>query len=791
MPREVLGLMRGKWIGAPIKRVEDPRFLSGEAVYSGDISLPRMLNAAFARSPHGHAKILSIDASKAKKMPGVALVVTAADEDFRPLVDLLPPLEGLKRTPQPLLAKDRTRFVGEAIAVVVAEDRYMAEDAAGELEASIQYEPLPALVDAVKAMDEKKNLLFPELGSNVFYRKTVSVGKVDEAFKSADKVIKRTYHTNRVTAAPMEGRACVAKFDKAFGQLTLWLSTQSPHVDRNLLAESLDIPENKVRVIAPDVGGGFGQKQPTYPEELVIAAMARRLGRPVKWVEDRREHLLASAHAKEQTINIEGAFKKDGSLLALRAQCIGDSGGYSFNPTSGLIEPSFSATGIPGVYDLKNYEYEIVGVLTNKTPTGPYRGVGWTAGNTAREALLDAAAHELGLDPVEIRLKNMIKSDQFPYRNCIDMLYDSGSYVESLKKAVELIGYEEFRKEQEQARKEGKYLGIGLCCFVEPSAFGSEVAAQMGWPLPSHDNASVSMDPSGKVIVSTGLLGHGQGHETSLAQVAADTLGIDVKDIIVQRGDTDNAPWGMGTYASRSAVIGGGSVSYAARDVRDRILAIAGNMLEAPPQDLEIENSRIFVKGSPNQSIGVSDVAHAAYYNPRIRAKGVEPRLQSTRFYDPPATYSNGTVMAIVEVDVETGITKPRKIVFVEDCGTMINPFIIDGMMMGAIAQGCGSALMEHLVYDSSGQLLTTTYMDYLIPTASDIPPVVTAHIESPSPFTVGGIKGMGEGGVISTPSAVTNAIMDALAPFNPELRDLPLGPDKVVKIVQKAAART
>ncbi|HEY2596955.1 MAG TPA: xanthine dehydrogenase family protein molybdopterin-binding subunit [Candidatus Dormibacteraeota bacterium] len=790
MAREVLGLMRGKWIGAPIKRVEDPRFLSGEAIFAGDISLPRMLHAAFVRSPHGHAKILSIDSSRAAKMPGVVLVVTAKDADFKPLVDLLPPLDGLQKTPQPLLVKDHVRFVGEAIAVVVAEDRYLAEDAAGELESAIQYEPLPALVDAVKAMDEKTNLLHPELGSNVFYRKKVKVGDVEAAFKSADKVIKRTYHTNRVSAAPMEGRACVAKYDKSFGQLTLWISTQSPHVDRNLLAESLEIPENKVRVIAPDVGGGFGQKQPTHPEELVVAAMARRLGRPVKWVEDRREHLLASAHAKEQTINLEGAFKKDGSLLALRAQCIGDSGGYSFNPTSGLIEPSFSATGIPGVYDLKNYEYEIVGVLTNKTPTGPYRGVGWTAGNTAREALLDLAARELGLDPVQIRLQNMIQSDQFPYRNCIDMLYDSGSYVETLKKACEMAGYDDFRKQQVEARKAGKYLGLGLCVFVEPSAFGSDVAAQMGWPLPSHDNASVSMDPSGKVIVSTGHLGHGQGHETSFAQLAADTLGIDVKDVIVQRGDTESAPWGMGTYASRSAVIAGGSISYAARDVRDRLLAIAGNMLEAPAQDLEIEDGKIFVKGSPNQSIDVTEVAHAAYYNPRIRVKGVEPRLQSTRFYDPPACYSNGTVIALVEVDIETGITKLRRIVFVEDCGTMINPFIIEGMMAGAIAQGAGSALMEHLVYDASGQLLTTTYMDYLIPTAADLPSPETAHLETPSPFTVGGIKGMGEGGVISTPSAVTNAIMDALAPFNPELRDLPLGPDKVVKIVQAAIAK-
>ncbi len=789
MAREVLGLIRGKWIGSPIKRVEDPRFLTGEAIFSGDISLPRMVHAAFLRSPYAHAKIVSIDTSRAKQMPGVVTVITAHDEQFKPLIDLLPPLEGLQRTPQPLLAKEKVRFVGEAIAVVVAEDRYLAEDAVGELEASVEYEILQAHVDAEKAMDDVENLLFPELGSNVFYRKKDRVGEVDGAFDSADLVVKRTYHTNRVSAAPMEGRACVAKYDKAYGQLTLWLSTQSPHVDRNLLAQSLDISENKVRVIAPDVGGGFGQKQPTYPEELVIAAMARRLGRPVKWVEDRREHLLSSAHAKEQTIYIEGAFKKDGTLLALRAQCIGDSGGYSLNPTSGLIEPSFSATGIPGVYRLRNYEYEIVGVLTNKTPIGPYRGVGWTAGNTAREGLLDAAARELEIDPIQLRLKNMIQADEFPYDNCIHQLYDSGSYVESLNKAAELAGYDDFRKEQAEARKQGQYLGVGVCCFVEPSAFGSQVAAQMGWPLPSHDNASVSMDPSGKVIVSTGLLSHGQGHETSLAQVAADTLGIDVKDIVVQRGDTDNAPWGMGTYASRSAVIGGGSVSKAARDVRDRLLALAGSMLEAPAQDLEIEDSRIFVKGSPQRSLAVSEVAHAAYYNPRIRVEGVEPRLQSTRFYDPPATYSNGTVLAMVEVDTETGITKIRRIIFVEDCGTMINPFIIDGMMMGAIAQGVGSALLEHLVYDSSGQLLTTTYMDYLIPTSAEIPPVETVHIESPSPFTVGGIKGMGEGGVIATPAAVTNAIVDALASFNPQVRDLPLGPDKVFKIVQAAGA--
>ncbi len=773
---------RGKWIGARVKRVEDPRFLTGDARYVADLTLPRMVHAAFVRSPYGHARIKGIDASAALAAPGVIAVITHADvASVPPLQDPIA-LDGLKKTPQTILASDKVRFVGEPVAVVIAEDRYLAEDAAELVQ--VDYEPLPAVTDAEAAMAEGAPLLFEDLGSNVVYDQTYRFGDPDSAFQQADRVFKKRLHTNRFMASPMETRGCIGQYDRGLGELTFWSSSQMPHMLRLSLAGFLGIPEQKIRVITPEVGGGFGQKMTLYPEEVVVAFLARHLQRPVKWIEDRRENLMSATHGKEQIIELEAAVKNDGTLLGLRATCIGDGGGYSFNTASALVEPQASALMMPGLYRVAHYEGRVVAVVTNKTPVGAFRAVGWTAGHTARELFFNEIARELGMDPVEFRRKNMIHEDELPYTTCTGQVYDSGSYVKSLDMALQAVGYDELRARQEELRAQGRYLGIGISPYVEPTAWGSEIALQVGFPFPSHDNARVSIEPSGKVTVAVTTHSHGQGHETTLAQVAADILGVDLADVTVVFGDTASTPWGMGTYASRSAVIGGGAVTLAAQEVREKILKIAGRMLEADPADLVLADGKVSVQGAPDRSVTLAEVAVSSYFVNSVRAEGEDPTLTATRFYDPKATYSNGCIVVVAEVDPETGQVRLDRVVSVEDCGTILNPMIVDGQIHGAVAQGIGGTLYEHLVYDDQGQLLTGTFMDYLLPTATEVPPIQVEHLETPSPVTVQGIKGMGEGGLMASPAAVAGAVIDALAPFNPKVEELPLSPERILRAI-------
>jgi carbon-monoxide dehydrogenase large subunit len=776
-----LAVPRGKLLGARVKRVEDPRFLTGEARYLADLTLPRMMHAAFLRSPHGHAHITSIDTSAAEAMPGVLAVLSGADVETFPLADIVP-IEGLAKTPQTVLAIDKVRFVGEAVAVVVASDRYVAEDAVEAI--AVEYEELPAVTSVEAALADGAPVLHEALGENVVLRNKRTFGDVDGAFAQAHRVFEHEIHTNRHAAAPMETRGCIAEYERAAGKMTVWSSTQTPELLRITLAPVLGLPAQKLRVVAPAVGGGFGQKMATYPEEVVVTYLARKLGRPVKWVEDRRENLMSATHAKEQVVKLAIAVDQNGHFLAMRARYVGDSGAYSFNSASAVIEPMLAATLMPSVYDVRNYEWDIVCALTNKTPIGPYRAVGWTAGHTARELLIDKIARELGIDPAELRRRNLVK--ELPYESCTGGTYDSGNFVQSLDKALETIDYEGFRREQEEARKQGRYLGIGISPYVEPTGVGSEVALQVGLPLGSHDNATVTIDPTGKVTVATSVASQGQGHETSFAQLAADALGATLEDVQIVQADTDRTPFGMGTYGSRSAVIGGGSLSLAAREVREKLLHVASVLLEASPGDLVLEDSRVHVAGSPERGMGFADVAGAAYFAPFVRREGSDPYLSSTRFYDPRATYSNGCFVAIAEVDIETGKTTLHRVLAVEDCGTMLNPMIVEGQVRGAIAQGIGSALLEHLVYDESGQLLTTTYLDFLLPTATEVPRLDVEHIETPSPVTVGGIKGMGESGLIASPAAVLNAIIDAVSPFDPQITELPLSPDRVLRAIGK-----
>ena len=763
--------------------MEDPRFLTGAARYVADITLPRMMHAVFVRSLHPHARIKSIDPSILPGLGKTVFVFTGEDlSDVPPLVDVVT-LPTLKKTPQPVVARGKVRFVGEAVAIVVAEDRYAAEDAAEQLGAHVEYESLDPVPNVAAATAPGAAVLFEELGTNEVYRETETHGDVEGAFKGA-RVVSAHYYHNRYGAAPMETRGVLANYERADRQLTVWSSTQMPHFLRSVIAGKLSLPEARVRVIAPEVGGGFGQKMATSPEEVSIPAVARRLGRPVKWIEDRREHLLSASQAKEQFVNLDVAVRDDGLILGVRGEFVGDGGGYSFNTESALIEPALAAKSFPGPYRIENFEEQVAASLTNKAPTAAYRGVGWTAANTTREMIFDEIARELKIDPAEFRRTNLLGSEELPYKTATGQLYDSGSYRESLDKALELAGYETFRAEQEQLRKAGRYVGLGISLYVEQTAWGSDSAAQAGTPLPSHDNSTVTVDSSGKVTVASSVSGHGQGHETSLAQVAADGLGVDVADVVVLHGDTATTPYGLGTYASRSAVIGGATVARAAADVRAQVLRVAGKMLETSPEDLIIDSSKISVVGVPSRSKMLAEVAYAAYWDATVRDD--EPLLTATRFYDPPATYANGCVVVLAEVDVETGVVTLSRLIAVEDCGTVINPMIVEAQVHGAVTQGLGGALLEHLVYSDDGQPLTTTYMDYLIPTATDVPRIDVQSLSSPSPFSVGGIKGMGEGGQIAAPAAVANAVADALVPFGARIRQFPITPDYVLRLVGK-----
>jgi carbon-monoxide dehydrogenase large subunit len=777
---------RGRWIGAHVTRLEDARVLLAEARYVADIVLPGTVHVSFVRSPHAHARITGVEKEAALAIPGVTGVFTAEDLPTGDVVDAMPG-DRVPKTPYPNLARDRVLFVGDAIAAVVGTSPYVAEDGARQV--FVNYDVLPAVVDTEAALEAESQVVHDFLGSNLLYRERRSFGDVDAAFAAADHTFSRRTHSNRASASPMETRGCLATFERSTGQLTVWSATQSPTFLRMGLSEVLDHPHHLIRVIAPDVGGGFGPKMPTYPEEVVVAALARKLGRPVRWIEDRRENLLTMNHAKEQVIDLELATRADGRILAMRARCVGDAGAYSFSAATALIEPALAANLMPGVYDFAAYEYEYLIVMTNKTPIGPYRGVGWTAGHTARELLLDEAATELDIDPAALRRMNLIRPEQMPYRSATGCEYDSGDYVETLDLALRQAGYDALRAEQAEKRTGERRIGIGISPYVEPTGVGTEIGVQTGYAFPSHDNASVTVDPGGKVRVAIGISSQGQGHATSYAQVAADMLGVRPEDVNVVAGDTDRTPFGMGAWGSRAAVIGSGAIGVAAQKVRDKVLRRAADMLECSAEDLVLEDSTVSVRGAPGSSITLQDVAVSAYFDTERRTDGDDPFLSATGFYDPRATYSNGCFVVAVEVDMETGLVDVRQVVAVEDCGTVLNPMIVEGQVRGGTVQGIGLALLEHLVHDDQGQLLTTTYMDYLLPLASDAPSIEVHHLESPSPVTRGGVKGMGESALLASPAAVINAVLDAVGPHHPADVVLPLTPERVLRLAGRLPA--
>lgn len=777
--------MPGRYVSTSVKRLEDPPLLLGKAQYLDDLKIPGMLTVAFLRSPHAHARIVVVDVRGALSAPGVVAVLTGEEVSrlARPIrSELRAP--GYKPSGWPALARDKARFVGEPVAAVAASDRYRAEDAIEQIRVS--YQPLPAVADAERAMEPGAPRLHEELSDNVLLHVHFDNGKVERAFEEAEIRFSETFRHARCTGASMENRGVIAHLDRPGGTLTVWASTQAPHLLRTGLAEVLGLPESRLRVIAPAVGGGFGTKMHLFPEDIVVCLLALRLGQPVKWFEDRRENLMASAHARQQISRIEVAAKRDGTILGLRARLVSDVGAYSMYPVTAALEPTTSAGILPGPYRIRGYSYDAYAVATNKCPVGAYRGVGMALGTFVRERVVDMLARRTGLDPAEIRRRNFIQPGDFPYQSASGLVIDGGSYAASLDRLLEVAGYEELRKAQ-PGERDGKRRGIGLAAYTEFTGMGSGTFRRRGMiQLPGHDAATVRIEPSGEARAFVSAASQGQGHATTLAQILADELGLPIGEVSIVQSDTERCPYGSGSFASRSMVSSGGALVLAARKVREKILKLAAHHLEAAAEDLVIEDGEVSVRGMPSRKVTIREVALWAH-RPAAGAlpEGLDPGLEATQYYDPPpATFANGAHLAVVEVDVETGQVEVLQYVVVEDCGKMVNPMIVEGQVHGAVAQGIGNALYEDLAYDGEGQPLTTSFMDYLLPTSQELPPFEVVHIETPPPVTVSGFKGMAEGGTIGATAAVANAVADALAPLGIEVRELPLSPDRVYRLI-------
>jgi carbon-monoxide dehydrogenase large subunit len=774
--------------GAPLPRKEDARLVTGRGRYVGDVDLPRMLHVAFVRSVHAHARIRGVDRAAAAAAPGVVAVVTGQDADFAPhRLRARSALPTYVETGQPLLAGARARFAGEAVAAVVARDRYAAEDGAALVQ--VDYDPLPAVVDVARARGDRA-VLHDEAPDNVLLSRRFEGGDVDAALAAAAVVVERAFRTNRQTAAPLEGRGGVAHWDAAEGKLTLWSSTQVPHLARHGLAAMLGLAESRIRVVARDVGGGFGLKAILYAEDVALCLLAMRLGRPVKWVEARREGLLAAAHARDHHYAVRAGFDRAGALLAMDVQVACNAGAYSVYPWTAGIEALMAGGLLTGPYKLRHYRCDVVAVATNTAPAGPYRGVARPATTFVMERVLDLGARALGLDPVEVRRVNLVGPADLPYTAATRLVHDSPSYPTCFEKAVAAIGYDTFRAEQARLRREGRHVGVGFANYNELTGLGQAASAGPRMPFRTgHEGATVRVDPSGAVTVLAGVTSQGQGTETTVAQIVASELGVPFDAVTVVIGDTDATPFGLGAFASRQAVIGGGAAMRAAGAVRDKTVHIAAHLLEAAPEDLEARDGRVAVRGAPGRAVTIAEVARVAHLETHRLPPDTEPGLEATRFYDPiRGTFAAGAQAAVVEVDVETGTLTILRYVCVEDTGRVINPLIVEGQVQGAIAQGIGGALHEHLCYDDTGQLLTGTLMEYALPVAATIPALELHHVEEPADNLLR-VRGVGEGGTLGPPAVIAAAVADALAPLGIEPNDLPLAPARLWSLLERRAA--
>ena len=783
-----------KLVGAPVKRVEDARLITGAAKYIDDLQIPGIAHVAILRSPYAHARIGSIDTTKAAAVPGVIAVVTGKDFEH------LPPLpcawqaggvENFVNTPR-ALEIDRVTFTGAGVAAVVAESRDAAEDALALID--VDWEPLDVVVDAEQATAEGAPQLHENAPGNIVMDWSCGEKEAtDQALAEADVVVKQRLVNQRLIPTPIEARGAAAQYEPSTGEYTVWATSQAPHVMRLLMtAFVLNIPETKLRFIAPQVGGGFGTKIYLYPEYVLVAALAEKVGRPVKWIETRSENYAATTHGRDHITYLEVGAKRDGTITALKAKTYANLGGVLSTIAPGIPTTLYGRM-LSGAYRIPNIHCQVLGVYTNTGMVDAYRGAGRPEAAYVVERAVDLIARELALDPVEVRRRNFIPPDAFPYDPGIlgGLEYDSGEYEKALDRALEIVDYAGFRRGQEEARKQGRYVGIGFSTYVEicgvaPSAW----AGGEGWGAGLWESANVRVHLTGKVVVTTGSMSHGQGLETTMAQVAADELGVPLEDVTVEHSDTQGTPFGYGTYGSRSAAVGTVAVYRALQRIKAKARRVAAHMLEADPEDVEFEGGRAFVKGSPESAKTIQEIAAAAAVGSDL-PEGDEPFLDDTSYYDPPnCTFPFGTHVAVVEVDGETGEVMLQRYVAVDDVGRVINPMIVDGQVHGGIAQGIAQALWEGGVYDEDGQLQTASLMDYAIPKAGFFPPFEVERTETLTDVNPLGVKGAGETGTIASTPAVVNAVMDALAPLGIRHVDMPLTPERVWRAMQQAKAQ-
>ena len=763
------------WVGRAIRRLEDPALITGQGHFTADVPAAHWIR--FVRSPVAAGKLTNIG------FPNGAMVITAAD--LKGVKKITPMLHKFSYKPvgQPPLAEGVVRFTGEPVAAVVAATPAEAEDISEQVELAI--DETTAVSDARAALNKGAPQIHAEVPGNVILEGKVKTPGFDAARDGAHTIVKVEARSRRQNATPLEPRGGHASYDASSGRVTLTCTTQMPHLTRTAICDVLGFPESDLRVIAPDVGGGFGQKMSLASEYVVLVWLARRLKSSVGWTEDRRENLIAGFHSRDQYITLEGAFDKNAKLIALKADIVANVGAYSCFPTTCGVEPLMAMAEMPGPYDVQQYQCLARGVVTNTCTMAPYRGVSRPVITFTIERLMDKAARAFGIDPVDIRRRNLI--DKFPYKSAMGLEYDEATYKETLEMAVKAIDVPAFRKRQKEARAKGRYLGIGFATFSERTGYGSSAFAARGMEItPGWETVIVTVDPSGFVEARIGSSPHGQGLRTTLAQIIADELGITPEMIKVVHGDTDRAPYGWGTFASRSLVISGGATLIAAQKVRAKLIKIASHLLEAAPDDIVLADGVAKVAGT-DRAIPIAKLAREAYTQ-TYRFKGeIEPGLTETGHYDPPGTFSNACHVAIVDLDVETGHVKVEKFLVAEDAGRIINPMIAEGQVHGGIAQGIGNALLEEIIYDENGAILTATLADYLPPTAHEIPEIELHHIETPSQNSLTRAKGLGEGGTIGAPAAVINAINDALSPFGVEIDEMPATPQRIRAALRNA----